>query len=149
MSENDAKLKKLWEAMGKDEQTIKDETAKLFTMRDSPFNVRVKIGPQEIVIRARRLRISEKAAFYRELAVINPQLVRVDQLENVPLTPEENDRVNALAIRYVELATGIPQSKLKELDDERILTALITGILAKSATSKEELEQIIKFRDDT
>jgi hypothetical protein len=48
--------------------------------------------------------------------------------------------------RYISLATGIPEEKLKEIANIRIRSALMIGLLKGSVPDKKEIEEIQKFR---
>jgi hypothetical protein len=149
MSE-DAKTKKLLEAMERDERLVDETISKLVTARNRPLNVRIKSpGSEDIVIQSRRLRASELAFYRREIFKISPELAMGKSPEEIGLTPEQIDKINELCDEVIERGIGIPKARFrKEIDDERIRFALAFGILSGSSASKQEVEDASKFRGD-
>ena len=149
MSE-DAKTKKLLEAMERDERLIDETISKLVTARDRPLSVRIKSpGSEDIVIPSRRLRASELAFYRREIFKISPEVAMGKPPEEIGLTPEQIDKINEFCDEVIERGVGIPKDRFrKEIDDERIRFALAFGILSGSSASKREVEDASKFRGD-
>jgi len=144
MSEKERLLK----AMEADEKQREEIKAKLLIARDRPLEIRIpRPGMDDIVIPTRRLRGAELLNMTREFNKISPKLTTANELEIVPLTPDENQRAYDVMDRYIALATGIEQEWLtKELDDVRLRKALLQGIIEGSSFAPEDKEALSKFR---
>jgi len=136
---------KLFRAMEKDEKLIEDEHAALLNADTKPVIIRIKTHSGEIPIQIRTLKEKEFREFRRELGRINPKLLSIKDLAEIPVTVEEDEKVGHLVERYIFLASGLSQEKLKDYSP-RIRRAIWEGILRASLMTPDELEQIQKFR---
>lgn len=136
---------KLFQAMEKDEKLIENEHAALLNADTKPVIIRIKTHSGEIPIQIRTLKEKEFREFRRELSRINPKLLSIKDLAEIPVTVEEDEKVGQLVERYIFLASGISQEKLKEYSP-RIRRAIWEGILRASLMTPDDLEQIQKFR---
>ena len=135
---------KLFRAMEKDEKLIENEHAALLNADTKPVIIRIKTHSGEIPIQIRTLKEKEFRAFRRELGSINPKLLSIKDLAEIPVTVEEDEKVGHLVEQYIFLASGLSQERLKEYSP-RIRRAIWEGILRASLMTPDELEQVQNF----
>jgi len=139
---------KLFKAIEEDEQLVEKEIQELTGLANVRLNLQVRIpGSAKVVsVKARQLKDTEVLSYLREQTKISPDLAKAEQAEDVELTADQQEKLYALMDRYISLATGISEERLREIGNIRIRSALMIGLLKGSVPDKKEIEEIQKFR---
>lgn len=143
---------KLLRAAEEDEAANERAYEQLLAFAHRRLKIRIKdpaASDRDIIVSARILEEPELAEYSRRLWAINPELIKAKKAEDIVLTPQENEKLTALHYDYVSKATGYTVDQVKALGNRKVISTLLLSILRQSNPSKEELEEISKFRADT